>query len=256
QAAVATTAGAQDELGKVLALSGFPIRSTSKEKLAAFLVARMENGRAHGQRVALFFANTNFIVKCRFILQREPDNGLLLVNDGIGLDIAAKLIHGQRFEENLNGTDFTPFLFQAAGRVLRVFMIGARPEVLARAVHHVRQQLGQDVVGSCDGYDGLKSDAGLVERINAAQPDVVLVAMGNPIQEEWILVRQAAIEAPVMIGVGALFDFWAGDKARAPQWIRSARLEWFYRLCLEPRRLLRRYTFDILVFLGHCFKYR
>lgn len=63
-----------------------------------------------------------------------------------------------------------------------------------------------------------------------------------------------ALNTNVMIGVGAFLDFLAGDKPRAPELIRKLRLEWFYRLCLEPTRLMRRYTLDIAVFLALCLK--
>lgn len=62
--------------------------------------------------------------------------------------------------------------------------------------------------------------------------------------------------ARILVGVGALFDFWAGDKPRAPVFVQKIRMEWLYRLGLEPRRLARRYTVDILRFLMYCYRYR
>jgi beta-1,4-glucosyltransferase len=64
------------------------------------------------------------------------------------------------------------------------------------------------------------------------------------------------LHAGILTGVGALFDFWAGDKPRAPVIVQKMRLEWLYRLCLEPRRLARRYTVDIVKFLKHCYHCR
>ena len=236
----------------ILSISQFPVLSTTSDALAVRLLDRL----ARGEQTALFFANTNLVVKCRFLLDHVNDPGVLLVNDGIGLDIAAKLLHGKRFADNLNGTDFTPLLFARSPRPLKVFMVGGKPEILARAVAHVEQRLGQQVVGSCDGYDGLRTAADIDQRINASGAEVVLVAMGNPIQERWILEHRSALRAGILMGVGALFDFWAGDKPRAPRIMQRLRLEWLFRLGLEPRRLLRRYTWDIMVFLRMCFKYR
>jgi beta-1,4-glucosyltransferase len=127
--------------------------------------------------------------------------------------------------------------------------------VLDKAAQYLSHELGQIVVGSCDGYEGVKNP-NLIAQINASTADVVLVAMGNPMQEQWILNHYQALNAKLVSGVGALFDFWAGDKPRAPSWIQKIRMEWFYRLCLEPKRLFKRYTTDILVFLVFCFKYR
>jgi len=235
-----------------LPIAGFPVRVATQQELATFLLTSLRNR----QKMSVFFANTNFIVQCRNLLDRMRDRSVAIVNDGIGMDLAAAMVHGRRFKENLNGTDFTPFLFRTASTPLRVYMIGGRPEVLARASEFVHQRLCQRVVGVCDGYDGLKNTPDLVAHINQAKPDVVLVALGNPVQERWILDHRDALDAGLLMGVGALFDFWAGDKPRAPKLVQKLHLEWLYRLALEPRRLMRRYTLDILVFFSHCYRYR
>ena len=240
-----------------IVISQFAVLSTTPDRLADRLLDAVDTRR----KTALFFANTNFVVQCRPLLDRVlPDSAgqveTLIVNDGVGMDIAAMLLHRRRFEHNLNGTVFTPYLFAAADRPLRVFLLGARADVLARAAAYAETQLGQNVVGSCDGYEGAADTAQLEARINAARPDVVLVAMGNPLQEKWILDTAPRLDAAVFIGVGALFDFWAGGKRRAPAAFRRLRIEWLYRLGLEPRRLVRRYTLDIAVFLRQCLRYR
>lgn len=239
------------ELGRDVVISQYHVLSTSQEKLATYLLGVIG---AHA-KTELFFVNTNFVVKSRCVLEQAEDIPVVLVNDGIGMDIASMLIYGTRFEENLNGTDFTPYLFARAGRPLRVFMIGGTPDVLAKAVDHVSADLGQIVVGSSDGFHDV-SGHDLLDRINEAHPEVVLVAMGNPVQEQWILDHAHELVANVFIGVGALFDFWAGTRSRAPKLMREMHLEWFYRLCLEPKRLARRYTLDIVVFLRSVYKYR
>ncbi len=232
-------------------LGDFPVLQTTARELAMHLLDSLQRK----QRLMLFFANTNFVVKCRGLSARMCEESVLIVNDGVGMDIAAWLIHRSRFKENLNGTDFTPYLFSQSDKPLRIFMLGGKPAVVRKAAHHVAQRLSQEVVGVRDGYQGI-NDPQLLESINAASPDVILVALGNPIQEEWILNNREALDTGVIIGVGALFDFWAGDKPRAPVFVQKARLEWFYRLLLEPRRLLRRYTVDIVQFLFHCYKCR
>jgi exopolysaccharide biosynthesis WecB/TagA/CpsF family protein len=79
--------------------------------------------------------------------------------------------------------------------------------------------------------------------------DLLLVAFGNPRQEIWIAERITHEHAHLAIGVGALFDFLAGEVQRAPRWLRAARLEWAYRLMLEPARLWRRYVLGNPAFL-------
>ena len=233
-------------------IAGFSVTQTTSHGLAQHLLTTLHAKK----KVALFFANTNFIVQCRSLLDRMRDIPVVVVNDGVGMDIAALLIQKSRFKENLNGTDFTPYLFKRSATPLRVFLLGGKPEVLQKAADYARHELGQKVVGVCDGYEEIRKTRNLVDVINRSKPDVVLVALGNPIQEAWILDNRHALDAGIVIGVGALFDFWAGDKSRAPLLMQRLRLEWFYRLCLEPRRLLRRYTVDIVRFLMHCRKYR
>ncbi|WP_426112962.1 WecB/TagA/CpsF family glycosyltransferase [Massilia sp. PWRC2] len=235
-----------------IAIAGYPVTRTD----AATLARRLYGALGAGDRLTVFFANTNFIVQCRAQLPRMQEAGVIIVNDGVGLDIAAVLLRGARFLQNLNGTDFTPYLFAHAARPLRVFLVGGSADVLRRAAAHARDQLGQVVVGTCDGYDGLRERHDVIDAINRSAADVVLVALGNPMQEAWILNHRPALDATIVMGVGALFDFWAGARARAPALLQAMRLEWLYRLCQEPRRLARRYTVDIARFLLHCHRYR
>jgi N-acetylglucosaminyldiphosphoundecaprenol N-acetyl-beta-D-mannosaminyltransferase len=84
--------------------------------------------------------------------------------------------------------------------------------------------------------------AGVVGEINRSRADVVWVGIGQPKQEKWMAQMQDDLEAPVLIGVGAAFDFHAGLVPQAPAWMQSLGLEWVYRLAHEPRRLWRRYA--------------
>lgn len=232
-------------------VAGFPVQETTPDLLAAQIKLRL----ADAKKSVLFFANTNLIVKCRPLLNKMLHDDVIIVNDGVGMDIASGLIRGKKFTANLNGTDFTPYFFKQSPKPLRVFLLGGKNEVLDRAAYHLVKGLGQIVVGTCDGYEGIRK-ADLIDTINATEPDVVLVAMGNPKQEQWILDHYQQINAKVFSGVGALFDFWAGDKPRAPAWVQHIRMEWFYRLCIEPKRLIKRYTIDIVIFLMCCFRFR
>jgi len=86
-----------------------------------------------------------------------------------------------------------------------------------------------------------EEDAAIVAEINAAQPDIVWVGLSTPKQERWMASHLHRVNAPVMIGVGAAFDFLAGTKRQAPAWMQRSGLEWLFRLATEPRRLWRRY---------------
>jgi N-acetylglucosaminyldiphosphoundecaprenol N-acetyl-beta-D-mannosaminyltransferase len=86
-----------------------------------------------------------------------------------------------------------------------------------------------------------EEQAAIVEEINDAEPDIVWVGIGVPKQEKWMASLRPHLEAPVLVGVGAAFDFHAGLVPQAPPWLQGAGLEWAYRLAQEPRRLWRRY---------------
>ena len=239
---------------KMVFIAGYPVQEMSKDALSSHIIKHFKTS----QKCVLLFANTNFIVKCRALKERMFHDDIVIVNDGLGLDIARVLLHKRAFKYNLNGTDFMPYFFKRYQNTskLRVFLLGGQPEVLNKAAYYLVHTLGHEVVGSCDGYDGIKNATDLVATINQTTAEIVLVAMGNAEQEAWILAHYQQINAQFFAGVGGLFDFWGGAKPRAPLWIQRIRMEWFYRLCLEPKRLYKRYTIDIIKFLMMCIQYR
>jgi beta-1,4-glucosyltransferase len=234
------------KLPQTLRIGPFRVKSFGAQALASQIYRQL----ALGRHTELFFANTNFVVTCRDFADRFDDPGITLVNDGIGMDLAAKLMHGQRFRENLNGTDFIPRLLGGSPLPLRVFLFGARPEVVRDASRAVEERFGQEVVGALSGYG--VDDAAVCQRIRDARPDVVLVALGNPLQERWILDHAKELPPALYVGVGALFDFLAERAVRAPVWVRKLRLEWLFRLTQEPKRLWKRYTVDVVRFFRIC----
>jgi N-acetylglucosaminyldiphosphoundecaprenol N-acetyl-beta-D-mannosaminyltransferase len=86
-----------------------------------------------------------------------------------------------------------------------------------------------------------EEDQAVVEQINLVRPDIVWIGISSPKQERWMAEHRGLVTAPVMIGVGAAFDFLSGNKRQAPRWMQRSGLEWLFRLSTEPRRLWRRY---------------
>jgi beta-1,4-glucosyltransferase len=231
---------------QTLEIGPFRVKSFGAQALMSQIYRRL----ALGRHTELFFANTNFVVTCKDFAARFNDPGVTLVNDGIGMDLAARIVHGQRFQENLNGTDFIPRLLRGSPLPLKVFLFGARPDVVREASRAIERRFGQQVVGACSGY-GI-DDAAVCASIRTANPDVVLVALGNPLQERWILDHAKDLPPALYVGVGALFDFLAQRAVRAPVWVRQLRLEWLFRLMQEPGRLWKRYTIDAVRFFRIC----
>lgn len=231
-------------------LAGFNIAKMTSVVLIEYCIERIQSK----DKLVLFFANTNFIVKCQHLLALINTSPVLIVNDGVGVDLAAMITGQEKFPANLNGTDFHNNLALTSQRPLRMFLLGAAPGVALRAAKHF-EDLNQVVVGALDGFQGIAQD-NIIDMINEARADILMVAMGNPKQEEWILRNASQLNVPLITGVGALFDFYSGDRKRAPEWVQSIRMEWFYRLLQEPQRLIKRYTIDIFLFLFICIQFK
>lgn len=203
-------------------------------------------------RVAFLNANLSLLAVDRSDL-REALDGFVVFNDGIGIDIANRILNGSRFPANLNGTDLVPHLLGRASGSLRIFLLGARPKTLRKAARTIQRRWPRHtVVGQVNGYFKASQEALIRQAIVASRPDIVLVAMGNPNQELWIS-RNIPHCAPCALGVGALFDFLTGEASRAPRWMRAARFEWLFRLARDPRRLWRRYLIGNAAFLAYVF---
>jgi exopolysaccharide biosynthesis WecB/TagA/CpsF family protein len=182
-------------------------------------------------------------------LQRSLRRSRLVLNDGVGLSLAARM-RGERFPENLNGSDFTVRLLQlAASRGWGVFFLGGEPGVAEVAACRLEERVaGLRVVGVCHGFTD-ESDKVLAQRVRDAGATLLVVALGNPLQEIWLDRNLEATGALVGIGVGAFLDFTAGRVRRAPRWMNALGMEWCFRLLQEPRRLWRRYIVGNPVFL-------
>ncbi len=175
----------------------------------------------------------------------------LVLNDGSGLSVAGRL-YGKPFPENLNGSDFNPEIARLAARHgWSLFLLGARPGVADRAAQSLVSAIpGLDIAGTRDGFFERSEDATMASRIKESGADVVMVAMGNPLQEQWLASNLNATGARLGVGVGAFFDFTAGEVPRSPRWMNRLGIEWIYRLLQEPRRMWRRYILGNPAFLA------
>lgn len=169
----------------------------------------------------------------------------LVLPDGAPVAWAARRL-GAAGATRIAGADLVDELCRrspAAG--WRHFFLGSTAETLARLERNVRARYrGIDVCGTYSPPFGLLSRARVeseCEIVNAARPDVVWVGLGAPKQERWMALAREQLDAPVLAGVGAVFEFLAGTKARAPRVVQQLGLEWAFRLAQEPRRLARRY---------------
>ncbi|MDP5361678.1 MAG: WecB/TagA/CpsF family glycosyltransferase [Paracoccaceae bacterium] len=176
----------------------------------------------------------------------------LLLPDGIGVALAAKMT-GQDLTANLNGTDLVPALLAEAAKMGKsVYLFGGKPGTAERAAQTLLQQIPNLIVaGTRNGYDEAADEEAVVADINARKADIVLVALGVPMQELWLQRNVRRINADLTMGVGAALDFLAGNVVRAPKIVRKVKSEWVWRLAMEPRRMAKRYLLGNVTFLAH-----
>lgn len=170
----------------------------------------------------------------------------LLLRDGIGVKLGLKAF-GRPHGLNMNGTDFIPKIARAyKGR--RAALFGTRSPWLDTA----RQKLEAEglVVVAC--HDGFSPPERYLELAEETKPELIILAMGMPKQEDIaVRLREQLSHPALIVNGGAILDFLGGKVARAPELMRNIGLEWLYRLYLEPKRLARRYLLGIPIFFSH-----
>jgi len=173
--------------------------------------------------------------------RRALEDAAMVLNDGKGVMLAAR-IKRDRFPADLNGNFFTPLLLElAAERAWPVYLLGAKPGVADRALERIVRRLPRlRAVGVRDGYFD-PGDESVAAVVRSAGTGLLLVGLGNPAQELWMQANLDATGARLAVGVGAFFDFQAGQVPRAPEWMNRAGIEWVHRLAQEPQRMWRRY---------------
>lgn len=162
----------------------------------------------------------------------------LVLPDGIGVIYGARIL-GTPLKSKLPGIDFISALMEDISKQgKRVFLLGAKPGVAETAGERLAARYpGLVIAGTQDGY--FKDDAPVVEAVNAAQADLLLVCLGAPKQELWMRRNQSRLNVGLMAGLGGSLDVFAGTVKRAPKAFQKLGLEWLYRLLKEPKRIGR-----------------
>ncbi len=178
-------------------------------------------------------------------LRRIFNRSGLTTPDGMPLVWITKL-HGYREVSRVYGPDLMLSMCRrSVDQGYRHFLFGGEPGVAGQLALRLQERFpGLNLVGNITPPFAAVSpeeDQRLVDRINQAGPDVVWIGLGTGKQERWMAEHLGRILAPVMIGVGAAFDFLSGRKSQAPPWLRRMGLEWLFRLVHEPGRLWPRY---------------
>ena len=211
---------------------------------------------AAGRKGYVCLRDVHGVVRCQGdeALQRAHNRAFLVTPDGMPLVWALKAA-GHKAADRVYGPDLMLALFdQGREAGLRHFLYGTTPEVLEKLAARLRAAYpGAEIVGSYAPPFRSLSEAeteAVAATINATRADVVWVGLSTPKQELWMAEMRPGLDAGMLIGVGAAFDFHAGVKKQAPRAIQRSGFEWLFRLASEPRRLFARYAVVVPSFLG------
>lgn len=229
-------------------LLGIPIQNITMQQA----VGQIQNAIHSNHSSSFFFVNAHCInvarndEEYRMILQQNQYN----YADGTGMTLAAKCF-GIHMVDNVNGTDMFPLLcreLHISGTSM--YLLGATPDRLEALIKNINTQYPTlQIAGHHHGYFDWNDNPQIIDDIRKSKPDVLLVAMGVPIQEKWIHKHAKQLGVPAILGVGGLFDFYSGAIPRAPVWMRRIGMEWLFRLYQEPARLWKRYLIGNITFL-------
>ena len=162
----------------------------------------------------------------------------LVLPDGASVVLGSRILE-RPLQEKVAGIAFAEALVQRmAARGGRLYLLGGRPGIAEKAAENLTAKYpGLVICGTADGY--FRDEAAVVEQVRKAEPDVLFVCLGAPKQEKWMAKNGAATGARLLCGLGGSLDVFAGVVERAPKFWTDHGLEWFYRLCKEPRRIGR-----------------
>ncbi|MGJ8561783.1 MAG: WecB/TagA/CpsF family glycosyltransferase [Litorimonas sp.] len=239
---------AQPYITPSIDLLGVRVSALDLSRAADRILAAVQQG----ERGYVCVCDAHGIVNCQSdpSLRAIYNDAMLVTPDGMPLVWELRR-QGYGNAGRVYGPDLMLTLF---GHGLRHFLYGATPETLEKLAARLHRDFpAAEIVGSfAPPFRALTSteEAQIVRNIDATKPDIVWVGLGAPKQERWMARMRPKLASPVLIGVGAAFDFHAGRVRQAPAWIQSSGLEWAFRLAKEPRRLSRRYLRVVPTYLA------
>ena len=220
-------------------------------------VAQVEGYMDERKNVLIATANAEMIMRATHDeeLKNILNDAALVVPDGAGTVWAAHHL-GYEMPERVAGFDLAQELMRIApSKKQKVFFFGSAPGVAEKAKAKAEELYpGIEIVGTRDGYFKSEDEPAIIEEIKAAQPDLLLAALGVPKQEKWLNAHLKELGVPVAIGVGGTLDVMAGVMKRAPYWMQKAKLEWLFRGLLQPKRAGRLMALPKFVLKVHGYK--
>lgn len=182
----------------------------------------------------------------------------LVLNDGIGVKLGLKF-KGINEKENMNGTDLIPRIIElAVDKRKGIYLLGGEQGTSIKAKENLKKRYRDIIIsGDRNGFINKDENKNVIEDINNSKAELLIIGMGAPLQEKWINDNKEKLEnIKIIIAGGAILDFISGKVSRAPVFLRKIKLEWLYRLLLEPKRLFKRYVIGNILFFINISKNR
>lgn len=166
--------------------------------------------------------------------------------DSIGVIIGAKL-QGKTFPERIPGQSYFRKVIELSNeKGYSIYLLGGEPGIAEKTKENLEKIFPNvNIVGVHHGYFDENEEKEVISEINELKPNVLFVALGAPKQEKWIYKHRNELKVDVATGQGGTYDYEAGKIKRAPVWIQKMGMEWFWRLCREPKRIKRQLVLPI-----------
>lgn len=212
---------------------GTPVDLVNLGQTLAWIEEKITHPQRHCSQIIT--TNPEAVVRAQTdpALKKALQECELITADGVGIVWAVGRLTPHKLADRVPGSEILPAAFERFGSRLKVYFLGAAPGVAQRAAEAARARWNIQVCGVQDGY--FKDEAAVVEAIRQAQPDLLVVGMGER-QDTFIHRHKAQLGARVAIGVGGMIDVLAGEVRRVPHWAQQLRIEWLVRIASDRKR--------------------
>jgi N-acetylglucosaminyldiphosphoundecaprenol N-acetyl-beta-D-mannosaminyltransferase len=235
---------------KKIKIFNFPI---SIGKYQDYIESIIESAKS-GKGKYIYVANVHMVIEAFWnkSFSEKVNNAWVVTPDGKPLTWALRLLHGIK-QDRVAGMDVLPELLKRAENInMPVCIYGGTPELLSKTDEYIKTNYPDLKINGLFSPPfralTIEEDLEVINNINNSGAAIVFVVLGCPKQEAWMASMTGKVTA-VMIGIGGALPVMVGVQKRAPLWMQNAGLEWLFRLCLEPRRLFKRYALTNSVFL-------
>ena len=230
----------------IISILGVPIDAVTRDEAGIITEDLIEKSNKSCKMI--FAPNVEFIMYAQkdkefFDILKQSS---LSTPDSIGVIIGAKL-QKKSFPERIPGQSYFRKIIELSNeKGYSIYLLGGKPGIPEKAKENLEKIFPNvNIVGVHHGYFNENEEEEVIEEINKLQPNVLFVALGAPRQEKWIYNHRNELKVDVATGQGGTYDYEAGKIKRAPVWVQKIGMEWFWRLCREPKRIKRQLVLPV-----------